>query len=302
MNILLWYWFLFLSLSLILDRRSRIFGVALPLPPRSPIVTDKCDEKFLLGQTLNKKYQIVKKLQAGGNSIVYLGNYNHQNFAVKCLISDDKSAYLAEITPMIKLNHPNILKVVDTFATGSKYFIVTELCEIDLHDAIFERDDIELDVKRIYLQVLDAVIYLHKNSVYHQDLKPQNILLSSLKQPIIKLSDFGSAKSSNYFNGEVLTTTYYAAPEIFNGIVGSSNSANDVWSLGVILFNLLTEDFPWWEPSFEFYDQIDSFKTRFNFSNSTMKLFKAVFTESKKRPSALKLRSLFLSDNPEYIF
>ena len=184
MNILVWFWFLSLSLSLNLDRRSRIFGAALPLPPHSPIVTEKCDEQFLLGQTLNKKYRIVKKLGVGGNSVVYLGNYKHQNFAVKCLINDAKSAYLAEITPMMKLNHPNILKVVDTFATGGKYFIVTELCEMDLHEAIFERDDIQLDVKRIYLQVLDAVIYLHKNNVFHSDLKPQNILLSSLKQPV----------------------------------------------------------------------------------------------------------------------
>ena len=78
---------------------------------------------------------------------------------------------------------------------------------------------------------------MHSVGIFHIDVTPKNVLLTQ-NGKVAKLCDFGSAEVDPLFDGGLGTTVYYAAPEIFQKIVGSSNAANDVWSLGVILVNL----------------------------------------------------------------
>lgn len=87
-------------------------------------------------------------------------------------------------------------------------------------------------------QVLASIVYCHTNNICHRDLKPENILIEG--QEKVKVIDFGTAQTFNPEKGmnTILGTPYYMAPEIFNS--SRYNEKCDVWSLGVILFVLLT--------------------------------------------------------------
>ena len=98
--------------------------------------------------------------------------------------------------------------------TLTLHFLVTNLCDLDLKSAIFACN-LEYDTSKIFTQILDAVIYLHQNRVFLNGLKPGNIPLTSKMDPVVMISDFGSATREDIFDGQVLNTTEYAAPELF---------------------------------------------------------------------------------------
>jgi calcium-dependent protein kinase len=90
--------------------------------------------------------------------------------------------------------------------------------------------------------VLQAIIYCHSNQICHRDLKPENILIET--KGIIKIIDFGTAVTIKPGDGlhNIYGTAYYIAPEIFG--ITSYNEKCDIWSLGVILYVLLTGEPP----------------------------------------------------------
>lgn len=87
-------------------------------------------------------------------------------------------------------------------------------------------------------QVLKAIIYCHSNDICHRDLKPENILIES--EGLVKVIDFGTAQAFQSDQGmhQIIGTVYYMAPEIL--LQSTYNEKCDVWSLGVILYCLLT--------------------------------------------------------------
>ena len=251
-----------------------------------------CSEGLLKWKLLNNKYTVEKLIGSGGNSNVFLAAQTKgPNVALKCIIPG------FELQALRLLSHKNIIKVVDDFydPISDQHYLATELCQLDLHQAIFF-ESLKYDTFRIFSQILDAVTYLHQNQIYHGDLKPGNILLTSRKDQVVKIADFGAATRSIYFSGIVLTTTEYAAPEIFYPSPRRSrprNAANDVWSLGVILFNLLTRTKPWLKPPTDF-SVVDTFKKKYRFSNELMAIFKKVFTDSNNRVTVQELKDAFL--------
>lgn len=150
-----------------------------------------------------------------------------------------------EIDIMRQLDHPNIVRLFEVFQDEKRFYLVTELCNGgELFDEITKRSHFsEQDAATIIKQVLSAVGYCHSKSICHRDLKPENILLdSSSKQNagnMIKVIDFGAsqrfdpAKKMNQIYG----TAYYIAPEILKS---DYNEKCDIWSIGVILFILLS--------------------------------------------------------------
>ena len=103
-----------------------------PAQSTVPPGVEKCSQELLLGQTLNRKYQIEKLLGKGGNGRVFLGHYNGHNFSVKCLFKTTTAQAFAssmELFVLGKLDHPNILHLVDSFYDKEldHAFIVTEL-------------------------------------------------------------------------------------------------------------------------------------------------------------------------------
>lgn len=168
-----------------------------------------------------------------------------------------------EAEMMQQLDHPNIIKVLDTYQSAYAVFIVMELLRGgDLFDRIVERGKYTEDTARkLMVNLLSAVEYLHSKNIIHRDLKPENILLvDSYNDVDVKLTDFGLAKKANQEGLKTFCgTPQYFAPEVLsrktseNGI-GRYGAAADVWSLGVVLYILLSGTFPFAEE--HLFDQV----------------------------------------------
>ncbi|OEH74097.1 CAM CDPK domain-containing protein [Cyclospora cayetanensis] len=146
-----------------------------------------------------------------------------------------------EIDIMKSLDHPNVVKLFETFEDHRNIYLVMELCEGgELFDRIIaEGHFTEKRAALLMRQVFSAVNYLHSNHIMHRDLKPENFLfLSSARDSPLKIIDFGL--SCRFKPGEFVSTKagtpYYVAPQVLEG---RYDFRCDAWSLGVILYILL---------------------------------------------------------------
>ncbi|KAJ3096413.1 hypothetical protein HDU97_005910 [Phlyctochytrium planicorne] len=165
-----------------------------------------------------------------------------------------KAKHIKRVTREVRilklLNHPNIVKLYDFVETEKDIVLVMEYVGGgELFDVIvMHKKFSEKTARRVFRQLLSAVDYCHKSSVIHRDLKPENLLLD--KDGNIKIIDFGFA---NLFDESETLNTYcgspfYSAPEMIlqKSYVGPEI---DVWSLGVILYTLLTGKLPFHDAS-----------------------------------------------------
>ena len=213
-----------------------------------------------VGRTLDEKYCVEERLGAGGMGAVYRARHLSMDrpVAIKFLqerFIEDEAARVrlqTEARAAVKLRHPNAVAVTDCGQTaeGSVY-IVMELLEGRTLREIVSREA-PLETARaisIMLQASDAVAAAHEAGIIHRDLKPSNILITqSAEQPaVVKVLDFGIAKVSADDDEDVSTpaqtntvigTPRYMSPEQNNG--SELTPATDVYSLGVILYEMLT--------------------------------------------------------------
>lgn len=155
-----------------------------------------------------------------------------------------------EISAMKLLNHPNIVKIYEVIATKTKICLVMEYVSGgQLSDKLsyLKRLD-EREAKKYFYQLIDAVDYCHRRGVYHRDLKPENLLLDN--QGDLKVSDFGLSVLRK--PGQLLSTSCgspcYVAPEVIQH-KSYDGAAADIWSCGVILFELLAGYLPFQDRS-----------------------------------------------------
>ncbi|KAM9846378.1 serine/threonine-protein kinase 36 [Aulostomus maculatus] len=145
-----------------------------------------------------------------------------------------------EIDIMGDLEHPNIVKLFDSFETDTEVVVVTEYAEGQLFQ-ILENDGClpESQVQEIACQLVSALYYLHSHRILHRDMKPQNILLD--KNGMVKLCDFGFARAMS-ISTLVLTsikgTPLYMSPELVEE--KPYDHTADLWALGCILYELHT--------------------------------------------------------------
>ena len=173
-----------------------------------------------------------------------------KKYAIKSIFKNNyikNIYYKREVEITLNLNHENIIKCYDIYEDNYALNFVLELCEGgDLFEYILNNKNKlieENDAMDILEQILKSLIYLHEEvGIVHRDIKPENILIKYINgKKIIKLTDFGFSdyipKNNNNSLTEQLGTPQYAAPEIFEG--KEYNSKVDIWSLGVVLYNMI---------------------------------------------------------------
>ena len=147
-----------------------------------------------------------------------------------------------EISIMKQIDHPNIVKLYETYEDIQYIYLPMEICEGgELFDKIIEMGRFPEQIAcNLFLQMISSISYLHSKEIVHRDLKPENFLFSRKDiNSNLKLIDFGLAKSvsKERFMTTKTGTCYYVSPEILSG---PYTSKCDIWSLGVILFMMLS--------------------------------------------------------------
>jgi eukaryotic-like serine/threonine-protein kinase len=202
------------------------------------------------------RYRLIKEIGRGGMGTVYLATRDDdtylQNVAIKLVRRGmDTDFILArfrrERQILASLEHPNIARLLDGGATedGLPYLVMEYVKGVSIAEYA-EQNDLTVEQRlRLFLQICDAVEYAHRNFIVHRDLKPGNILVDEKGAP--KLLDFGISKLLVYDGANTtatithdvrMLTPDYASPEQIRG--EAITSAADVYSLGAVLFELLT--------------------------------------------------------------
>jgi serine/threonine protein kinase len=202
------------------------------------------------------KYRILRQLGEGGMGIVYLAEREDLGNHVAIKILRDSWSSMArrerfarEQKTLAALNHPSIARLydADTSADGTPWFVMEYVDGLPLAEYC-EQNRCSLQTRlKLFRDVSEAVEYAHRNGIIHRDLKPSNILVKN--DGSVRLLDFGIAKQLDLEapvdqtrTGVHLLTPAYASPEQIRGLPVTIQS--DVYSLGVILYELLTGRLP----------------------------------------------------------
>ncbi|KAG6737656.1 hypothetical protein POTOM_059184 [Populus tomentosa] len=214
-----------------------------------------------------ENYHVIELVGEGSFGKVYKGRrkYTGQTVAMKFIMKHGKSDkdihnLRQEIEILRKLKHENIIEMLDSFESPQEFCVVTEFAQtgqelrfVDVQGELFEvlEDDKSLpeeQVQAIAKQLVRALHYLHSNRIIHRDMKPQNILIGA--GSVVKLCDFGFARAMST-NTVVLRsikgTPLYMAPELVRE--QPYNHSADLWSLGVILYELFVGQPPFYTNS-----------------------------------------------------
>ena len=206
--------------------------------------------KDAIRDDITKYYKLSSEiLGEGAGGKVCIGENSNGKYAIKIITKEkvkDVDALIKEVK-YSKLHHENIIKYYEVYEDLKTISFVMELGDGDLFDFIMNTPEHKLSIDlciELTLQILNVLKYLHYNlGIIHRDLKPENfmIIIGENNNPIVKLIDFGLATNIPD-NGKLLYdnigTIDYSAPEVISYY--GYNEKMDIWSLGIILFNMLT--------------------------------------------------------------
>jgi len=205
---------------------------------------------------LRDVYENIKKLGKGSFGKVFQVRNKSTNkfYACKKLskLNMNKAQFQKEVDILMKMDHPNIIKLYEVFESDNSIYLIMEECfGGELFDRILKRikkNDLynEKEACKIMQQVIGAIEYCHNNGIVHRDLKPENLLYAyegEEENNPIKIVDFGLSQNINYNKtlSSKVGTAYYVPPEI---LAGKYNEKCDIWSAGVILYILLSGEPP----------------------------------------------------------
>lgn len=234
-------------------------------------------------------YQILREISRGGQGVVYqaLSKSTKRKVAIKVLREGpfvgvrDRIRFEREIEVLSQLNHPNIVAVQDSgVAGGLHYFVMDYISGHTLDNYIRDADRTIEDTLALFHKICDAVNAAHLRGIVHRDLKPANIRVDASGEPHIL--DFGLAKGAgtDIIDGEhmqVMTATGdflgslpWSSPEQAERAPDKIDVRTDVYSLGVVLYQLLTGRFP--------YEVLGNFREALD----------RILHETPKRPSTIK--------------
>lgn len=208
----------------------------------------------MIGTVLSGRYRLEAKLGSGGMSTVYLARDTtlDRPVAVKVMHremseqADQLQRFRQEARAVAKLSHPNVVAVIDAGEDGGYPYIVFEYVEGETLKARINRVG-ALDVQESLayaIEIARGLTVAHARNMVHRDIKPQNVLIDA--EGRAKLTDFGISRQLEQdgmtATGRVLGTTDYVAPEQAMG--RGADQRSDVYSLGVVLFEMLTGSVP----------------------------------------------------------
>ena len=209
----------------------------------------------MIGTLLSGRYRLESKLGSGGMSTVYLATDEtlDRPVAIKLLhaeISDQPDQlerFRREARSAARLSHPNLVAVIDAGEDGGRPYIVFEYVPGEtLKRRITDQDGLPVDEAVAYaIEIGRGLAAAHGRKLVHRDVKPQNVLIGPDGRA--KITDFGIARSLEAHGltatGRVLGTTDYVSPEQAMG--EDVDERSDVYSLGVVLYEMLTGDVPY---------------------------------------------------------
>ena len=203
---------------------------------------------------LNGRYKIIRPVGYGGMAEVFLAHDEllDRNVAIKMLrdqfLSDKEllEQFQREAKSAARLVHPYIINIYDVVSEGSNQYIVMEYVDGVTLKEYMQEHKLSLNaVLEIGVRLADALQHAHSHRIIHCDIKPQNILLDKNMNP--KIADFGIAKmvtnQTMVYSKAVMGSVHYISPEQASG--GKITACSDVYSLGIVLFEMLTGQVPY---------------------------------------------------------
>ena len=201
-----------------------------------------------------KKYEYISSLGKGGFGKVCLfrdKNCRNLKYAIKTLKknyfnSHNIQCIIDEIKILRSLDHPNIVRYFETYEEDNYIHIVMEYIPgqnfFELLTSRRKKDFTEYEVCQIITSILKSIAFIHRSNIIHRDIKPENILFSDIEDfSSLKLIDFGLSVLEKKTEKYRVGSPFYMAPEMING---NYSNCSDMWSLGVILFLILTGKLP----------------------------------------------------------
>lgn len=202
-----------------------------------------------IGKLLDNRYEILEVIGTGGMAVVYKARCHRLNrlVAIKILKEDTtqdeelRRRFHAESQAVAMLSHPNIVSVFDVSRSSDADYIVMELIDgLTLKQYMQQKGVLNWrEALHFAIQIAKALEHAHSRGIVHRDIKPHNIMV--LKDGGVKVADFGIARitsSSNTLTREALGSVHYISPEQAKG--GRVDERTDIYSLGVVLYEMLT--------------------------------------------------------------
>jgi serine/threonine protein kinase len=238
----------------------------LDLPPFDPgqVEATQPNRVFELPADSIDGYELTRELHRGGQGVVYqaIQKSTKKKVALKVMLEGPfasekaKRRFDREIELIASLHHPNIISVFDTGESHGKYWFAMDYIRGRPLDQYATGKDLSIeDALRLFAKICEAVNYAHQRGVIHRDLKPGNILVDEQGEPHVL--DFGLAKVAGAeafgdsrpmlvsVTGQVVGTLPYMSPEQTRGDPSQIDIRTDVYSLGVILYEMLTGKYPY---------------------------------------------------------
>ncbi|KAJ3318945.1 hypothetical protein HDV06_006934 [Boothiomyces sp. JEL0866] len=209
--------------------RKKIYNDALKHIKMDPELTDEQNELNLV--------QFIDRVKKESNRI--------NLFEEEPLVSESLSSFQKEVLLMMRFNHPNIIKIFKVIESKSDLYIVMAYAPNgDLASLVAKQGYLtEPEARRIFRQIVSGLDFIHSSKVVHRDLKMENILLDQNSNALI--TDFGLGRS--FQNSDYMRTSCgtpnYSSPEMISG-KPYSGTKTDIWSMGVILYAMVTGTLP----------------------------------------------------------